>query len=107
MDLRSWLERKAGLSSKALQAAVRACEQNFLETVVDLRIAAEMESEFKETFPQTGIRTRIIKALAADENDDAAMKAAAGEALEAPEVDYDGPIIDVPQGKFVMLCMFR
>ena len=41
--------------------------------------------------------------VAADENDDSAVKAAAGAALEAPEVDYDGPIIDVPQGKFVML----
>lgn len=36
--------------------------------------------------------------VAADENDDSAVKAAAGAALEAPEVDYDGPIIDVPQG---------
>ena len=42
--------------------------------------------------------------VAADENDDSAVKAAAGAALEAPEVDYDGPVIDVPQGKFVMLC---
>ena len=45
--------------------------------------------------------------VAADENDDSDVKAAAGAALEAPEVDYDGPTIDVPQGKFVMLCMFR
>lgn len=36
--------------------------------------------------------------VAADENDDAAVKAAAGASLEAPEVDYDGPVIDVPQG---------
>lgn len=36
--------------------------------------------------------------VAADENDDAAVKAAAGLALEAPEVDWDGDIIDVPQG---------
>jgi len=36
--------------------------------------------------------------VAADENDEAAAKAAAGMALEAPEVDYDGPVIDVPQG---------
>lgn len=41
--------------------------------------------------------------VAADENDDAAVKAEAGAALEAPEVDYDGPTIDVPQGKFVLL----
>jgi len=34
----------------------------------------------------------------ADENDDPSVKAAAGMALQPPEVDYDGPIIDVPQG---------
>ena len=38
--------------------------------------------------------------VAADENDDAAIKAAAGLALEAPEVDWDGDIIDVPQGMY-------
>ncbi|EED92996.1 predicted protein [Thalassiosira pseudonana CCMP1335] len=36
--------------------------------------------------------------VAADENDDPEVKAAAGASLEAPEVDYDGPLIDVPQG---------
>ena len=36
--------------------------------------------------------------VAADENDDPAIKAAAGMALEAPDVDYDGPVIQVPQG---------
>lgn len=37
--------------------------------------------------------------VAADENDDPAVKAAAGMALDAPECDYDGPVIQVPQGK--------
>ncbi|KAL3791984.1 hypothetical protein HJC23_011113 [Cyclotella cryptica] len=36
--------------------------------------------------------------VAADENDDPSVKAAVGMALEPPEVDYDGPIIQVPQG---------
>lgn len=36
--------------------------------------------------------------VAADENDDPAVKAAAGMALEAPDVDYVGPVIQVPQG---------
>lgn len=36
--------------------------------------------------------------VAADENDDPAVKAAAGMALDAPEVFYDGPVIQVPQG---------
>ena len=33
--------------------------------------------------------------VAADENDDASVKAAAGMALEAPEVDWDGNMIMV------------
>lgn len=41
--------------------------------------------------------------VAADENDEAATKAAAGMALEAPEVEYDGPVIDVPQGSTLEL----
>ena len=36
--------------------------------------------------------------VAADENDDASVKAAAGASLEAPEVDWFGEVIDVPQG---------
>lgn len=37
--------------------------------------------------------------VAADENDIASVKAAAGAALDPPEVDWDGPVIDVPQGR--------
>ena len=36
----------------------------------------------------------------ADENDDPNIKAAAGMALQPPEVDYNGPIIEVPQGEW-------
>ena len=36
--------------------------------------------------------------VAADENDDPRIKAAAGAALEPPAVDWAGPPIDVPQG---------
>ena len=35
----------------------------------------------------------------ADENDDPSVKAAAGAALMPPEVDYFGPVIEVPQGE--------
>ncbi len=35
----------------------------------------------------------------ADENDDPSIKVAAGMALQPPNVQYDGPVIDVPQGK--------
>ncbi len=38
----------------------------------------------------------------ADENDDPSVKAAAGMSLQPPEVDYDGPVIDVPQGKGIV-----
>lgn len=44
--------------------------------------------------------------VAADENDDPSVKAAAGMALDAPEVDYDGPVIQVPQGRrYNDVCM--
>ena len=36
----------------------------------------------------------------ADENDDPSVKAAVGAALMPPEVDYFGPVIEVPQGEF-------
>lgn len=41
--------------------------------------------------------------VAADENDDSSVKAAAGMALEAPEVDWDGDVIMVPQGSQLAL----
>ena len=68
MDLRSWLESKAGLSGRALQMAIDACESNVIDTVADLRIAQEDSSEYEKLFAQVGLRTRITKAL--DENDD-------------------------------------
>ncbi|KAL7532862.1 hypothetical protein ACHAXR_005833, partial [Thalassiosira sp. AJA248-18] len=40
---------------------------------------------------------------AADENDDPSIKAAAGMALEAPEVDWHGEVIDVPLGSTLEL----
>ena len=40
-----------------------------------------------------------VNFVPADENDDPSIKAAAGMALQPPDVDYDGPVIDVPQGK--------
>jgi len=41
--------------------------------------------------------------VAADENDDPRIKAAAGAALEPPAVDWAGPPIDVPQGSQLQL----
>ena len=63
MDLKSWLESKAGLSGRPLLLALQACELNCLESVADLELAARIESEYKEIFPQGGIRVRISTAL--------------------------------------------
>ena len=62
MELRAWLV-KAGLSGRPLQLALQACEENCLESIADLELAAKNESEYKETFPQSGIRVRISAAL--------------------------------------------
>ena len=42
--------------------------------------------------------------VAADENDDQSVKAAAGASLVAPEVDWEGEAIEVPQGR--MMCEY-
>ena len=63
MDLSAWLEQKAGISGRALDAATKACETNFIDTLEDLRIAAKNESEYANLFPQVGLRTRISAAL--------------------------------------------
>jgi len=41
--------------------------------------------------------------VAADENDDQSVKAAAGASLVAPEVDWEGEAIEVPQGSQLAL----
>ena len=45
--------------------------------------------------------------VAADENDEAAVKAAAGMSLEAPDVDWHGRPIEVPQGEFFLFFWRR
>ena len=37
MKLAEWLEHRAGLKGKKLEGAVKMCEDNWLETVGDLR----------------------------------------------------------------------
>jgi hypothetical protein len=54
------------------------------------------EDELLEVGPDEGF-------VAADENDDPEVKAAAGMSLEPPEVFYDGPVIQVPVGEGVAL----
>ena len=66
MKLAEWLEHRAGLKGKKLEGAVKMCEDNWLETVEDLRILANLEANegrFKETFPQTMLRTALLMAL--------------------------------------------
>ena len=55
MKLAEWLEHRAGLKGKKLEGAVKMCEDNWLETVGELRVVAldENEKQFKETFPQS------------------------------------------------------
>ena len=71
MKLAEWLERRAGLKGKKLEGAVKMCEDNWLETVGELRELANESNNlrFKETFPQSMLRTAIVKALEADTDD--------------------------------------
>ena len=55
-----------------------------------------------ELLLEPGIDSEFV---AADENDDPSVKAAAGAALEPPSVDWHGPVIDVPQGMQMWLCI--
>ena len=70
MTLESWLESRAGLAGKKLQAAVRQCEENFVESVSDLRQLAEDQEQFEKVIPQGMIRSVILKALKTSEDDD-------------------------------------
>ena len=107
MELRSWLERKAGLSGKRLQVAVEACETNFMETVEDLQLTAKNESEYEKIFKQGVIRVRISAALASDvdqislESKLDTLNPRENEAANktAPDVPKD-----LPEGKRSVLC---
>ena len=74
MKLAEWLEHRAGLKGKRLEGAVKMCEDNWLETVGELRELADESNkeQFKEAFPQAMLRTAILKALKAgtDNHDD-------------------------------------
>ena len=70
MTLESWLQSRAGLAGKKLQLAVKAVEDNCVESVSELRLLAKDETQFKETFPQSMIRTVILAALTATEGDE-------------------------------------
>ena len=71
MKLAEWLEHRAGLKGKKLEVALSVCESNMIETVGELRVLAleKNEKHFKETFPQSMLRTAIHMALDEDPNE--------------------------------------
>ena len=87
MKLAEWLEHRAGLKGKKLEGAVKMCEDNWLETVGDLRELADEsnEKQFKETFPQSMLRTAILKTLKVDTDDHVEEKASGQIELEMKE----------------------
>jgi hypothetical protein len=58
------------------------------------------DDDDEEIISSSGLPMMLVDKdfIPADENDDPTVKAAAGMALAAPTVDYDGPTIQVPQG---------
>ena len=72
MKLAEWLEHRAGLKGKKLEGAVKMCEDNWLETVEDLRVLTleKNATQFKEVFPQGMLRTAILMALDEDPNEE-------------------------------------
>ena len=66
MDLRSWLQETAGLSGRALVVTTKACEDNFIESLADLRLAQSQPTEMDKIFPQGLIRLKISAALEDD-----------------------------------------
>ena len=72
MKLAEWLEHRAGLKGKRLEGAVKMCEDNWLETVGELRELSLEKNEklFTAAFPQVMLRAAILKALEEDPNDE-------------------------------------
>ena len=66
------LEHRAGLKGKKLEGAMKMCEDNWLETVGELRVVALDENEklFVAAFPQVMLRAAILMALDEDPNED-------------------------------------
>ena len=81
MKLAEWLEHRAGLKGKKLEGAVKMCEDNWLETVGELRELADEsnEKQFNLAFPQAMLRTAILKALKADTDDHGDDEKASGQ----------------------------
>ena len=85
MKLAEWLEHRAGLKGKKLEGAVKMCEDNWLETVGDLRELESNKEQFNLAFPQAMLRTAIQKALKADTDDHVGEKASGQIEVQAKE----------------------
>ena len=70
MKLAEWLEHRAGLKGKKLEGAVKMCEDNWIETLGELRVLALDEKLFEKTFPQTMMRSILQTALKEDPNNE-------------------------------------
>ena len=70
-----WLA-EIGLSGRALQSAIKSCDDNFVENLDQLRtLVEEAKEQFREIFPQGMIRAQIVKALASEEHNEIEEKA--------------------------------
>ena len=63
-----WLAQ-IGLKGRALQSAVKTCEENFVDDLSALRILSDDKEQFKDAFPQAFIRTMILNALKENTSD--------------------------------------
>ena len=63
MKLEDWLEKRAGLTGKKLDAARHACDTALAETVTDLRRLVSDEKNFILAFPAAVVRSEISRAL--------------------------------------------
>ena len=63
--MEKWLAQ-IGLKGRKLESAIQAVEDNFIDDLGELRDLAENREQFNLTFPQSTIRSAILKALASD-----------------------------------------
>ena len=84
MKLEDWLKDRAGLSGKKLQVTLSGCEMNMVESVDELRELLDENDQFEKTFPQSMIRTALLKALKKDPHEQSGEEAS-GRIVQANE----------------------
>ena len=65
--MEEWLAQ-IGLKGRALEIAVKSCEENLVDGLSVLASLEQDKENFKEAFPQAVIRSAISKALASEEH---------------------------------------